>query len=207
MLEFDMRVSRSAQPILMDALLLIALSCQGQERFSSTTTAVHSGFGIYELKGGSSMSFVLKTTAFSGGGEIPSRYTCVGVNLSPALTWSGVPGEAHALALIVDDPDAPMGTWTHWLIWNIPAQATSLPEGVPAAEVLDNGARQGRNDFNRIGYGGPCPPPGKAHRYFFKLYALDKRLEVKSGATWRELEAAITSHVLSKTELMGTFRR
>ena len=153
------------------------------------------------------MSFVLKTTAFSGGGEIPSRFTCAGVNLSPALTWSGVPAEAHALALIVDDPDAPMGNWTHWLIWNIPAQATSLPEGVPAAEVLDNGARQGRNDFGKIGYGGPCPPPGRAHRYFFKLYALDKRLEVKAGATRRELEAAITSHVLSRTELIGTFRR
>ena len=153
------------------------------------------------------MSFALKTTAFSGGGEIPSRYTCAGVNLSPALTWSGAPAEAQALALIVDDPDAPMGTWTHWLIWNIPAQATSLPEGVPAVEVLDNGARQGKNDFGKIGYGGPCPPPGRAHRYFFKFYALDKRLEVKAGATRRQLDAAITSHVLSKTEMMGTFRR
>ena len=153
------------------------------------------------------MSFALKTTAFSGGGEIPSRYTCAGVNLSPALTWSGAPAEAQALALIVDDPDAPMGTWTHWLIWNIPAQATSLPEGVPAVEVLDNGARQGKNDFGKIGYGGPCPPPGRAHRYFFKFYTLDKRLEVKAGATRRQLDAAITSHVLSKTEMMGTFRR
>ncbi len=153
------------------------------------------------------MSFALTTTAFPAGGEIPSRYTCGGANLSPALTWSGVPEGAQALALIADDPDAPMGTWTHWLVWNIPAQATELPEGVPATEVLEDGARQGKNDFGRIGYGGPCPPPGRPHRYFFKLYALDRKLDVKPGATQRELEAAVTSHALSKTELMGTYRR
>ncbi len=153
------------------------------------------------------MSFALTTTAFPAGGEIPSRFTCGGANLSPALTWSGVPEGAQALALIADDPDAPMGTWTHWLVWNIPAQATELPEGVPATEVLEDGARQGKNDFGRVGYGGPCPPPGRPHRYFFKLYALDRKLDVKPGATRRELETAVTSHALSKTELMGTFRR
>ena len=191
----------------MGALLLIALGCHGQQRFSKTTSAVHSGFGVNELKGGSPMSFALKTTAFSGGGEIPSRYTCAGVNLSPALTWSGAPAEAQALALIVDDPDAPMGTWTHWLIWNIPAQATSLPEGVPAVEVLDNGARQGKNDFGNIGYGGPAPPKGKAHRYFFKLYALDAVLDLKPGLTKKDLESAMEKHILARAELMGTYQR
>ena len=157
------------------------------------------------------MPFALATTAFAAGGEIPSRYTCSGANLSPALTWSGVPERAQALALIADDPDAPMGTWTHWIMWNIPAQATSLPEGVPATEMLENGTSQGKNDFGQIGYGGPCPPPGRPHRYFFKLYALDRKLDrkldLKPGATRRELEAAITSHTLATTELMGTFRR
>ena len=114
------------------------------------------------------MSVALKSTAFSEGGEIPRKHTCDGADLSPELTWGGVSPAAHSLALIVDDPDAPQGTWTHWLIWNIPPHHTSLPEGVPTSEVLENGAAQGTNDFNRIGYGGPCPPPGKPHRYFFR---------------------------------------
>jgi len=153
------------------------------------------------------MSFALKSTAFANGSEIPARYTCGGANLSPALSWNGVPAETHSLALIADDPDAPAGTWTHWLIWNIPAQATNLPEGVPPDEVLGNGARQGRNSSKRIGYEGPCPPPGRPHRYFFKLYALDAVLDVKAGAGRSELEPALKRHVLSETEWMGTFKR
>jgi Raf kinase inhibitor-like YbhB/YbcL family protein len=153
------------------------------------------------------MAFTLQSTAFSSGGKISSRYTCDGANLSPALNWDGVPAGTQSLALIADDPDAPAGAWTHWILWNIPAQATALPEGLPQAEVLDNGARQGRNDSRRIGYGGPCPPPGKPHRYFFKLYALDARLDVKAGAGRSELEAAMKQHVLSWAEWMGTYRR
>jgi Raf kinase inhibitor-like YbhB/YbcL family protein len=107
----------------------------------------------------------------------------------------------------VDDPDAPVATWTHWIIWNISAQATALPEGAPKVAVLDDGARQGLNDFKRIGYGGPCPPPGKPHRYFFKLYALDAALDLKAGVKRSELELAMKGHVLSETELMGTYRR
>ena len=105
-----------------------------------------------------------------------------------------------------DDPDAPAGTWTHWIVWNIPPEATALPEGVPKNETLQDGALQGRNDFKRIGYGGPCPPPGKPHRYFFKLYALGSKLDVKAGAKRNELESALKSHVWSQTELMGTYR-
>ena len=153
------------------------------------------------------MSFALKSTAFASGGEIPKRYTCDGADLSPALSWEDVPAGAQSLALIADDPDAPVGTWTHWIVWNIPAKATVLPEGVPKVEALDNGARQGRNDFKRIGYGGPCPPPGKPHRYFFKLYALDARLDLKAGAARSELELAMKPHVLSQTEWMGTYGR
>jgi hypothetical protein len=153
------------------------------------------------------MSLALKTTAFANGGEISKRHTCSGADLSPALSWSGVSPAVHSLALIVDDPDAPSGTWTHWLIWNIPAHLAALPEGVPAREVLENGACQGRNDFNRIGYGGPCPPPGKVHRYFFKLYALDTALKLKAGASRQELERAMKEHVLSHAEWMGTYRR
>ena len=153
------------------------------------------------------MSFTLTSTAFGNGGEIPRRYTCDAADLSPALTWSGTPAETQSLALIADDPDAPVGTWTHWLIWNIPAKATLLPEDTPKIELLDNGARQGRNDFQRIGYGGPCPPPGKAHRYFFKLYALDARLDLKPGAGKGELERAIKPHILAETQWMGTYKR
>jgi Raf kinase inhibitor-like YbhB/YbcL family protein len=153
------------------------------------------------------MSFTLKSTAFPNGGVIPKKYTCDGADLSPALSWDDAPAGTQSLALIVDDPDAPMGTWTHWLIWNIPAKATLLPEDTPKMNLLDNGARQGGNDFRRIGYGGPCPPPGKPHRYFFKLYALDARLEVKAGAVRSELEPALQPHILAQAQWMGTYGR
>jgi Raf kinase inhibitor-like YbhB/YbcL family protein len=153
------------------------------------------------------MSFTLKSTAFPNGGVIPKKYTCDGADLSPALSWDDAPAGTQSLALIVDDPDAPMGTWTHWLIWNIPAKATLLPEDTPTMNLLDNGARQGGNDFKRIGYGGPCPPPGKPHRYFFKLYALDARLEVKAGAVRSELEPALQPHILAQAQWMGTYGR
>jgi Raf kinase inhibitor-like YbhB/YbcL family protein len=153
------------------------------------------------------MSFTLKSTAFPNGGVIPKKYTCDGADLSPALSWDDAPAGTQSLALIVDDPDAPMGTWTHWLIWNIPAKATLLPEDTPKMNLLDNGARQGGNNFKRIGYGGPCPPPGKPHRYFFKLYALDARLEVKAGAVRSELEPALQPHILAQAQWMGTYGR
>jgi hypothetical protein len=155
-------------------------------------------------QGGRSMSFVVKTTPFSEGGMIPKTYTCDGADLSPALNWSGAPSGTQSLAVIADDPDAPVGTWTHWIIWNIPPEA-ALREGVAKVESLSDGTRQGKNDFKRIGYGGPCPPAGKAHRYFFKLYALDAKLDVKAGADRKELERAMKGHVLSQTELMGRY--
>lgn len=153
------------------------------------------------------MAFAISTGAFRKGGEIPGRYTCTGTNLSPPLSWSGAPGGTRSLALIADDPDAPGGTWTHWVIWNIPAQSSGLPEGVPTDRELSNGARQGTNDFRRIGYGGPCPPPGRPHRYFFRVYSLDAVLEVKAGSNRSALEGGLKGHVLSQAEWMGTYRR
>ena len=152
------------------------------------------------------MSFTIKTTAFPIGGNIPKKYTCGGLDLSPELTWTGAPAGTRSLALIADDPDAPVGTWTHWIIWNIPPDA-ALPEATAKTEALSDGARQGKNDFKRIGYGGPCPPPGKPHRYFFKLYALNSKLDLKAGATRNELEGAMKGHVLAQAELMGKYGR
>jgi Raf kinase inhibitor-like YbhB/YbcL family protein len=153
------------------------------------------------------VSFAIKSTAFTNGGEIPRKYTCSGENVSPALTFSGASSKARTLAVIADDPDAPGGTWTHWIMWNIPAQAESLPEAVPPRESLENGACQGRNDFGRIGYGGPCPPPGRPHRYFFRAYAVDAALELKPGAGRGELESALKPHVVAQAEWMGVFKR
>jgi Raf kinase inhibitor-like YbhB/YbcL family protein len=158
-------------------------------------------------QGGGNMSFALQTNAFSPGGTIPKKYTCDASDVSPELTWSGAPAGTQAFALIVDDPDAPAGTWTHWIAWDIPASATKLPEGLPKDETLADGTRQGKNDFKRIGYNGPCPPPGKPHRYFFKLYALGSKLEVKAGASRSELESAMKGHVLGQAEVMGKYGR
>lgn len=153
------------------------------------------------------MSFALSSTAFANGGTIPGKYTCDGADRSPALRWSDAPPGTQSFALIADDPDAPRGTFTHWIIWDIPATENTLPEDLPKVAEAGNGARQGTSDFHRVGYGGPCPPPGKAHRYFFKLYALDAKLGLKAGAGRNELEGAMQQHILSKTEWMGSYGR
>jgi Raf kinase inhibitor-like YbhB/YbcL family protein len=153
------------------------------------------------------MSFVLDTKAFPKGGEIPVKYTCSGDDVSPALSWSGAPQGAKSFALIVDDPDAPSGTFTHWVVYDLPASAHQLRERVSKTDDLSGGGRQGRNDFRRVGYGGPCPPPGKAHRYFFRLYALNAALNLPAGASRQDVEAAMRGHVLAQAELMGKFSR
>ena len=152
------------------------------------------------------MAFVVKSASFPEGGAIPKQYTCDAADVSPALSWAGAPQGTLSLALIADDPDAPVGTWTHWIIWNIPP-AKALPEGTAKTDTLDDGSRQGRNDFKRIGYGGPCPPPGKAHRYFFRLYALNGKLDLKAGASRVDLERAMKGRVLAQAELMGQYGR
>jgi Raf kinase inhibitor-like YbhB/YbcL family protein len=142
----------------------------------------------------------LKSPAFEHGGKVPSRHTCDGEDLSPALEIGGVPPGTAALALVMDDPDAPGGTFDHWLVWNIPPGTTEVPEGAEPQGV------QGRTGFGKQGYGGPCPPGG-THRYRFKLYALDRQLDLKAGARKGQLEAAMKGHVLAETLLQGTYAR
>lgn len=149
----------------------------------------------------------LKSSAFEGGADIPSRFTCDGANISPALHWSAPPKDTRSFALVMDDPDAPGRTWVHWLIYDLPPGARELPESVPPDARLASGAQQGRNDFRRPGYGGPCPPPGPAHRYFFKLYALDTTLDLGDGAKRAQLERAMRGHILAEAELMGRYQR
>ncbi|WJW76800.1 YbhB/YbcL family Raf kinase inhibitor-like protein [Thiohalobacter sp. IOR34] len=154
------------------------------------------------------MSLTLSSSVFEPGGEIPRRYTCDGEDVSPPLSWSGVPGEARSLVLIVDDPDAPdpaapKMTWVHWVLYNLPAELSGLPEAV---DKLPAGSGEGLNDWKRTGYGGPCPPIGR-HRYFFKLYALDTRLPDLGRPTKTEVEQAMRGHVLEAAELVGTYRR
>ena len=153
------------------------------------------------------MSFSISSASFQNGKDIPKKFTCDGEDVSPALSWTDAPSDSHSFALIADDPDAPRGTWTHWVLFDLPSTATSLPEGVPKVGNLPAGGRQGVNDFSKIGYGGPCPPPGKPHRYFFKLYALNSNLNLKAGVSKQEVEQAIQAHILSKAELMGKYGR
>ena len=152
-------------------------------------------------------NFTLASPAFGSGGAIPDRYTCQGTDDSPALIWTGHPAPAASFALIVDDPDAPAGTWVHWVIWNIPSSSHLSPANVARTASLADGTIQGRNSFGKIGYNGPCPPPGKTHRYFFRLYALDTKLALSPGATRKELDAAMKGHILGTAEHMGTYRR
>lgn len=169
--------------------------------------------GLVQCTGGGSkeresrMTIALTSPAFENDGVIPREYTCDGVDISPPLEWSGVPSGTKTLALICDDPDAPLTTWVHWVVFGLPADTSSLPEGVPTSEAIESGALQGKNGFKRIGYGGPCPPPGKPHRYFFKLYALDTELNLKAGATKKDLERAMKGHVLAEGQLVGRYKR
>ena len=154
------------------------------------------------------MSLILTSTAFANGSEIPVLYTCEGKDVSPPLAWTGVPDGARSLALIVDDPDAPdpakpRMTWVHWVLYDLPAAAAELPEAV---KKLPAGTREGKNDWKRTGWGGPCPPVGR-HRYFFKLYALDVELPDLGEPTKKELEEAMEGHIIARAELMGTYQK
>jgi Raf kinase inhibitor-like YbhB/YbcL family protein len=149
----------------------------------------------------------LKASAFTAGAEIPEQFTCDGSNISPALTWSAPPEGTQSFALIMDDPDAPGRTWVHWVLFDLPATERELPEGVQPKGTLPSGAQHGRNDFGKAGYGGPCPPPGPAHRYYFRLYALDTELHLRAGATRAQIDRSIRGHILAHAELMGRYRR
>jgi len=151
--------------------------------------------------------FMIESAAFAQGGTIPRAHTCTGADTSPPMSWKGVPASAKAIAMVVDDPDAPSGTWVHWVIFDVPADLTRLDEGVPKTADLPSRARQGVNDFGRLGYNGPCPPPGPPHHYHFRMFALDSRLDLPANATAAQLEAAIKGHVVATGELVGTFGR
>ena len=153
------------------------------------------------------MNIQISSSAFANGGTIPKQFTCDGADVSPQLDWSDVPQGTKSIVLIVDDPDAPAGTWVHWVLYNLPGNTNRISEGIQKQERLPNGARQGRNDFRKIGYNGPCPPPGKVHRYFFKLYALDQALDLKAGAGKADVERAMKGHILTQGELIGKYGR
>jgi Raf kinase inhibitor-like YbhB/YbcL family protein len=148
----------------------------------------------------------LTSPAFTEGGTIPRQFTGDGRNVSPPLQWSDVPESVRSFALICDDPDAPRGTWVHWVFFNIPADMRSLAEGVPP-DTHPGGANHGTNDFKELGYGGPAPPRGKPHHYFFKLYALDTLLDLKAGASKQQVVQAMEGHVLAIAQLMGQYGR
>jgi len=176
---------------LLIALLVVG-SCQAKDKSDTA------GKKAAEIK--------LTSSAFAEGELIPRKYTCDGENVSPPLAWEPGPESTKSFALICDDPDAPLKTWVHWVIFNIPADTRNLPENVPREKTLANGAKQGKNDSRKIGYVGPCPPGG-THRYFFKLYALDTLLDLEPGITKKDLLKAMEGHVLAQGTLMGRYKR
>jgi len=157
-------------------------------------------------QGDEKMAITVSSSAFEQAGTIPSKYTCDGRDISPPLQWDSVPQGTKSIALICDDPDAPMGTWVHWVMWNIPADTRQLPENIPADKLLADGSMQGITDFQRTGYGGPCPPSG-THRYYFKIYALDTSLDLTSSSTKPDLLKAMQGHILAEGQLMGKYKR
>jgi Raf kinase inhibitor-like YbhB/YbcL family protein len=180
--------------LLLLALLLIApflAGCRHHER---------------ELAAASGAILTLSSSSLQDG-RVPKEFTCDGEDKSPQLDWTGAPSGTETFALTVTDPDAPGSTFTHWVIYNLPANSTGLPEGVPKQGQLANGSRQGKTDFGKIGYGGPCPPPGRPHRYVFSLYALNTKIDVPSGAPRSHVESALQGHVLARSELTARYGR
>jgi Raf kinase inhibitor-like YbhB/YbcL family protein len=179
------------------ALALLLVSCSYIDQWR----------GLTATEEANGMAIQLTSTAFAEGKPIPVIHTCDGEDISPPLSWSNVPAGANSLALIGDDPDAPGRTWVHWVVYGIPPNVSTLPQAVPTTDTLANGAKQGTTDFGRVGYGGPCPPKGKAHRYFFKLYALDSELPLKDRATKQDVLNAMQGHILAEGQLIGTYQR
>jgi Raf kinase inhibitor-like YbhB/YbcL family protein len=149
----------------------------------------------------------LSSPSFPNGAAIDKKFTCDGADVCPQLIWTDPPAGTKTFALLADDPDAPVGNWNHWTLWNLPATERTLVEGTPKQAQLSNGAQQGMNDFRKPGYNGPCPPPGNPHRYYFRLYALDSKLDLKSGTSKKDLEAAMKGHILGQAEWMGRYGR
>jgi len=159
------------------------------------------------------MALEMKSSAFSNNKEIPKKFTCDGADVSPALSWTNSPQGTRSFALVMDDPDAPPGTWVHWVLYDLPSNISTLQDNIPKKETLPSGAKQGLcwgvadDEFDRVGYYGPCPPPGKPHRYFFKLYALDKVLGLPPKSTKSQLVHAMEGHIIAQSELIGLYKR
>ena len=197
------RVPHVLQAALLIAAALAAASCDGKGPAATDP-------GKTAPSEGTAMAFALTSPAFTHDARIPKQYTGEGQDLSPPLEWAATPEGTKAFALICDDPDAPRGTWDHWLLWNLPAALRKLPEGVPTTKTLPDlgGAVQGANSWPKIGYGGPMPPPGHGtHHYHFVLYALDQVLDLAPGANKAALQKAMKGHVLAEARLMGTYSR
>jgi Raf kinase inhibitor-like YbhB/YbcL family protein len=193
---------------LLTASVYMRTAAEAHGIWGSGGSAVFAaGPGATHYAAASERAMQVNSKLISPGGTFPKRETCDGQDTSPQLAWSGAPPGTMSFALILDDPDAPGGTFTHWIAWNIPAGTHELAENLPKTAELADGARQGRNDFGKVGYGGPCPPPGKPHRYFFRLFALDNAPAVKPGAGRGELERALQGHILARGELMGRYAR
>lgn len=185
------RFVRRMSWVLMGVILVAVSGCQSDSPSQTDEASI----------GETAMTIVLTSAAFKEGETIPLEYTCSGQNISPPLAWANLPTDSKSLALIADDPDAPAGTWVHWVLYNIPVSMDGLPAGV------QNPGDEGTNSGRKTGYSGPCPPAGKPHRYFFKLYALDTRLKLDPGANKAELEKAMQGHIMAQGQLMGTFSR
>lgn len=191
-----MRMIRLFLSLLFALMLLVG--CGGTPDPAATSAPAE-----VVSQGGATMK--LTSSAFAEGTLIPRKYSCDGDDVSPPLAWSDVPAGARSLALICDDPDAPVGTWVHWVVFNLPPTVMGLSEGVPAQKAAAGGMH-GANSWRRLGYGGPCPPSG-THRYFFKLYALDTTLALDNTATAKDVQAALAGHVLAQAQLMGKYQR
>jgi Raf kinase inhibitor-like YbhB/YbcL family protein len=194
---FFFRQRRRARGVFGYAAILLLLPSSGMQ----------SAFSFPAHPQAQSADLSISSPSFSNGGEIPKKFTCSGPDVSPQLSWTEPPAGTKTFALLVDDPDAPAGTWNHWAIWNLPASARSLPEGVGQSRRLPDGSQQGLNDFRKTGYNGPCPPANKPHRYHFQLFALDTKVSLNPDAGKPELEAAMKGHILAQAEWMGTFHR
>jgi hypothetical protein len=181
--------SRIAATILIAAGLLSTASCQSNTVKASTPT-LH-----------------VVSSAFNEGGTIPADFTCDGVNVSPPLRWSNPPASTASIAVVADDPDASSGDFTHWIVYNLPPTARQLPKNVSPVPVLASGAKQGQNDFEKIGYSGPCPPEGAPHHYHFHVYALDKRLGFTDTIRRGDIDSAIEGHIVAEGELVATYGR
>ena len=193
--------ARFGSSLFAGLLVAASIACASQSRSSSPAPASSTPEPAVATSG-----ITLTSTAFRDGQPIPRQYTCDGVNISPPLEWTGIPKTAKTIAIITDDPDAPAGTWVHWVLYNLPADNIGMVENVAGTDEVKGGGFQGKNDFKQIGYGGPCPPSGM-HRYFFKIYAVDSELPLKAGATKAELEGALQGHIMAQGQLIGTYKK